>query len=221
MFSTTDHRQVAWDIETTGFGYDDYVTAMGFWWPDGHADLLCNIRGDEAAVERYETQLSEAADIPVRVTPVEDETELLRAATRVVFDRFDRERNRLIAFNADSWKGGFDLPFLRTRCLVRDVDWPFGGVQFADLWEPIKKRMNTTEITPGGSSADTNDLTGTHGLLFGRSEVSPSVLEEVPDDHTWHGERRYDPFEDSGSAVIRHREGDHLDVLRHNLADVH
>jgi len=43
----------------------------------------------------------------------------------------------------------------------------------------------------------------------------------VPDDHPWYAERRYDPLADSGSAAVHHRRGDHLTMLRHNLADVH
>jgi hypothetical protein len=37
---TTDREHVAWDIEITGFAYDDTTTVAGFWYPAGHADIL-------------------------------------------------------------------------------------------------------------------------------------------------------------------------------------
>jgi len=49
------------------------------------------------------------------VTIATDEAALLQATEYVLFERFDRDRNRLIAFNAESWKSGFDLPYIRTR----------------------------------------------------------------------------------------------------------
>ena len=94
----------------------------------------------------------------------------------------------------------------------------FNGIEFADLWEPVKKRLNTTH-TAYGASSDVNTLTGAHNILFDARE-SRRVLEDV-DGHVWYRESPYDPFEDSGSAAARYREGDFLPVLEHNLANVH
>lgn len=58
---------------------------------------------------------------------------LIANSDEELFDWFDKEYNRLVAYNADSWKGGFDLPFVRTRCIQRGVEWMFDGVTFADL----------------------------------------------------------------------------------------
>ena len=91
------------------------------------------------------------------------------------------------------------------------------GVEFADLWEPVKKRLNTTH-TAFGASSDVNTLTGAHAILFETGR--PAVLEDV-DGHAWYAGRDYDPFEDSGSAAARYQDGDLLSVLEHNLADVH
>jgi hypothetical protein len=211
---------VAWDIETTGFGWDDTITTAGFWWPAGRADLLLNAAADGADADRHERRLRDAAGVPVGVTVVDGEAALLRAMARLVFDRFDRDRNRLVAFNADSWQGGFDLPFVRTRCVVHGVDWVFDGAQFADLWDPLKKRVNTTHTVHDASVA-VNSLSGAHAVLFSWPEAAEAVFERADDDHPWYHGLDYDPFDDSGEAVAAHRRGDHLPVLLHNLADVH
>lgn len=137
----------------------------------------------------------------------------------VVFSRFDREHNRLVAFNADSWKGGFDLPFLRTRCFVQDQPWVFDGLQFADLWEPLKRRLNTTS-TASGSSTSVNSLTGSHALLC-RDATWTAPVCELPESHPLYQQIRYDPFTDSGSAVYCYSQEEYRPILEHNLADVH
>ena len=61
-----------------------------------------------------------------------DARELLEESRQVVFERLNRDYDWLVAYNAESWKGGFDLPFVRTRCIRQGVDWVFDGVLFAD-----------------------------------------------------------------------------------------
>lgn len=218
MFDRSDRAHVAWDIETTGFGWSDGITVSGLWFPGGHATLVLNAGPHHADGERLAESLTDTSGATVRVRVAEDENELLTAMGRVLFERFDREYNRLVAYNADSWQGGFDLPFIRTRCIRQDVDWLFDGVTFADLWQPVKKRLNTTH-TAYGTSEGANSLTGAHAVLFDSTSRGP-VLDES-DGHVWYAERDYDPFADSGSAAARYREGDLLRVLEHDLADVH
>lgn len=219
MYEKSDRDQVAWDIETTGFGWSAKITVSGFWFSDGHATLIVNAGPHDADGDDLARQLERARRSTVRVEVAGDERELLREMQQVVFEQFDRQYNRLVAFNADSWKGGFDLPFVRTRCIRRGVQWMFDGVLFADLWEPVKKRLNTT-VTSYGASTSANSLTGSYDLLFDQNDQLPSLLEDV-DGHAWYHESPYDPFESSGSASARYREGDLLSVCLHNLADVH
>lgn len=116
-----DRRHVAWDLETTGFQWNAEITVSGFWFPGGAgtAELVLNTGGATTEADRYEDQLESVSGATVTVTPAADETELLEEMRRILFERFDREYCRLVAFNADSWKGGFDLPFARMRCLTR------------------------------------------------------------------------------------------------------
>jgi hypothetical protein len=219
MYERSDRDHVAWDIETTGFGWSEEITVSGLWFPDGHASLVVNAGPHAVDGDGFEEHLSEVCGAPVSVTVAEDETDLLGEMRQVVFERFDRDYNRLVAYNAESWKGGFDLPFVRTRCIRRGVNWVFEGIVFADLWEPVKKRLNTTH-TAYGASDSANSLTGAYSLLFDRNDRLPGLFDER-EGHAWYRDRPYDPFEDSGSAAARYREGDLLPVLEHNLADVH
>lgn len=164
--SNSDRSHVAWDIETTGLSWSDQITVSGFWLPDGRARLILNANGEGVDTHTFEQHLEDVSGgVPVTVIPTSDESGLLQEMHQLVFDYFDREYDRLIAFNAESWKSGFDLPFTRTSCIAHGVDWVFDGIEFADLWDPLKKRLNTT-YSSYGSTSETNSLTGSHRILF-------------------------------------------------------
>lgn len=216
-----DRKQVAWDIETTGFAWSDQITVSGFWLPNNTAELIINTNGttlEQSTVERRLTDVSDG--VSVSVTTATDENELLMAMQEILFERFDKQYNRLIAFNAESWKNGFDLPFLRTRCIKHDTEWVFDGFQFADLWEPIKKRLNTTHVAFGGSTS-INSLTGAHELLLDNPHTTVGSNSDDTEEHSWYQQVQYDPFEDSSSAVACYKRNKLFPILQHNLADVH
>lgn len=215
-----DRRQIVWDIETTEFAWDTEITVSGFWFPQGAAELVLNTNGTTVEVDQFEAHLERVSGSDaVTVTAAEDEASLLETMRRIVFDRVDRDYCRLTAFNGDSWQGGFDLPFTRTRCLVQRVDWVFDGLMFCDCWEPITKRLNTTEAFRDKHD-DVNSLTGAHAILF--EHDAPRVLgSDETAEHPWYHDRQYDPFEDSGSASAHYDRDEFLPVLQHNMADVH
>ena len=217
-----DRSNVAWDIETTGFGWNDEITVAGFWFPDTHATLLLNTNQPSPHSDRLEAAFdTRPSELSVTVHACQSEADLLEEMQAVMFEEFDTNYSRLVAFNADSWKGGFDLPFIRTRCFRHDQQWVFDKVQFPDLWEPVKKRLNTTH-TAHDTSTSVNSLTGAHNLLF--SQLNPTVLDTGMDsgtDHTWYADNPYDTFDDSRRAVSSYESGEFLPVLKHNLADIH
>lgn len=133
-----DRRHVAWDLETTGFAWDAHFTVSGFWFLDGsgHAELVVNTGDTSIDIDQYETHLERVSDATVTITAADNETALLKALRRVLFDRFERDYNRLTAFHADSWKGGFDLPFLRTRCIDNGVEWVLTASRFSTSGSP-------------------------------------------------------------------------------------
>lgn len=180
---------VAFDLETSGFEPDAVVTVAGFA-TDVGAWLGLNTGGRPAAATRLREALEErtAGSVALEVRP--DEAGLLDALGAFASERVDGDRHYLCAFNGETWRGGFDLPFLRTACARHDVDWPFPDTAYADVRSMVD-RFNTGE---------TADLAGVYDQLVGRD----------------HG----DPFEDSAAAVEAFETGDWLALLGHNLADV-
>lgn len=75
----------------------------------------------------------------------------------------EKEHNmvRLIGKNTDNYRGGFDIPFLRTKYMMLNASWPFKGVENLDIGPLIKSLLQTKtyEIkTPSKSSLNKPDL---------------------------------------------------------------
>lgn len=195
---TTDRDLVAWDIETTGFLVTDSITVSGFRFPESQYVLILNTQGNQIDSRLIQSGLKKTHLGDVSVRTVSNDVEMLGEMQSVLFEYFEREYNRLVAYNGDNWSGGFDLPFVRTTCAVNDIEWVFDGIEFADLYDIIEKRMNTT-IDEGES----NDLVGAHQALVQDESYTDS-----------------DPFEDSKEAVESWERGDFIDVAMHNLSDL-
>jgi hypothetical protein len=105
-------------------------------------------------------------------------------------EQLDGDRHYLTAYNGETWNGGFDLPFCRTRFLQHEMDWPFRDVAYADMMQ-IVDRFDTN---------GQRDLVGVYDVLV--------------------GDETCDPFEDSAAAVDAFEDGDWLPLLKHNLADI-
>lgn len=180
---------VAFDIETSGFAPESIVTVAGLATELG-AWLGLNTGGRQADAKRLQSALQSRNGSAVHLVVRPDEAGLLAALGEFADARLDGDRHYLCAFNGETWHDGFDLPFLRTACARRDVDWPFGELAYADVRSMIK-RFNTGEV---------GDLAGVYDLLLGGDGG--------------------DPFEDSKAAVTAYKAGDWEDLLAHNLADI-
>ena len=189
-------EQVAFDIETTGFNVDDTVTAVGFAVPMG---VRVFVQAGEAAVtcDEVEVAVRDRVDEHVVVSLHDSETGLLDAVGGFASGRLRGEDVLLVAFNGEGWRGGFDLPFLRTRLAVTGVEWPFRDVPFADLLPVITQRFNTTI-----ESEEQSNLAGTYGALCDG------------------GLNGVDPFAESAEAVDAFYEGRITDLVVHNVVDV-
>lgn len=119
-----------------------------------------------------------------------DEKALLEALGKFVDERLDGDRHYLTAYNGERWRGGFDLPFLRSACLRNNVRWPFRDIAYADMMDAID-RFDT---------GDVSDLVGVYNHLIGTESC--------------------DPFEDSSEAVNAFENGNWEPLLLHNLADI-
>ena len=180
---------IAFDIETSGLDDDAVVTVAGFAHPLG-VELILNTGGRDADQNTLQTKLDDDAKGESSVEIVETESELLEAVTDVA-EKIDGDKHYLTAYNGETWQGGFDLPFCRTRFLAHDMAWPFGDVAYADMMEAVVDRFDTN---------DQRDLVGVYDELIG----TPTC----------------DPLDDSGAAVDAFNDGDWLPLLKHNLADI-
>jgi uncharacterized protein YprB with RNaseH-like and TPR domain len=181
---------VAFDIETSGLGEDAELTVAGFAHNLGQS-LVINVAGSDA-VNRKElvTALDEDSAKTVQLDVVDDERALLEYVATFASEQLDGDRHYLTAFNGETWSGGFDLPFCRTRFHRHGMDWPFGDLAYADMMQ-IVDRFET---------GDHADLVGVYDTLI--------------------GEDTCDPFDDSSQAVDAFENEDWLALLRHNLADI-
>ncbi len=219
MRERPERDHVAWDIETTGLEWSAQITAAGFWFSANHATIILNIGPHSIDRGRTVAVLEEQSGADVCLVPVRDEPSVLGEMQQIIFERFDRDYDRLVAFNADSWQGGFDLPFTRTRCIRHGHPWVFDGVVFSDLWEPVVKRLNTT-LPTGQPTESVNSLTGAYRLLCSGNEAVGELVRTAESHHVY-GSQPYDPFDDSESTVGQYERGNLQAVCAHNLADIH
>ena len=186
----SDLDPIAFDIETDGFGDGAVITVAGFAHDLG-ASLVCTRDGRNAPEHTpLVTTLDQHYSGTVQVDFVDDERALLEAVATFATHQLDGDRHYLTAFNGETWSGGFDLPFCRTRFLQHEMDWPFGDVAYADMMQ-IVDRFDTN---------DQSDLVGVYDALLGAETC--------------------DPFADSAAAVDAFEDGEWLPLLKHNLADI-
>jgi hypothetical protein len=188
-------EQVAFDIETTGFSVDDEVTVVGFMVPMGVQVFLQtggrSASGVEASVE------ADVSETLVNVSTHASEGELLGAVSEFVEQRLCDSDLLLVAYNGERWRGGFDLPFLRTRYAQLDVPWPFVDVAYADVMPVMTDRFNTT--------VDGDECSGLADAYTVLCDGSDGEL---------------DPFAESQEAVAAFEDGRFAALVLHNVADV-
>ncbi len=184
-----DLDPIAFDIETSGFGNESELTVAGFASTLGEVVVL-NTAGREANSTELEQRLTEHSAQGVDVIVVDDEAGLLGAVEEIATNRLNSDRHYLTAYNGETWKGGFDLPYLRTACIAHDVEWPFPNMAYADVFEFVD-RFDTH---------DEKGLVGVYRELIGKESC--------------------DPFEDSAEAVDAFENADWEPLLLHNLADI-
>lgn len=191
--SSLEH--VAIDIETTGFTVNDEVTTVGFGLEMG---VRVFVQSGGRSVDNLEATVEDRVAEVVKLSVHESEAAMFEAVNRFTQDRLQDDGVLLVGYNAEVWKGGFDLPFLRTRLARADVAWPFEDLPYADLLPVVTERFNTSI-----DSDDTvQDLDSVYECLIGGSD----------------GE--LDPFEESAEAVTAFEDGRFADLVFHNVSDI-
>jgi len=186
----TELTTIAFDIETTGFGADDKLTVVGF--DSAVSSRVFLNTGDSAPATALADRVNDTLQTPVQLTFHDSEPELLTELATFVTSTLTQRDAKLVAYNGERWNGGFDLPFLRTRCCTHGFEWPFGTLPYVDVMDVFEKRFNTSE----------DSLSGVYGELIG------SGLNDL------------DPFADSGEAVTVWEEGTYEPLVTHNVADI-
>ena len=181
---------IAFDIETSGLDEDAVITVAGFAHELGESIILNTGGRDIDDRQSLVTTLDEQSAGTVQLEIVDSEKALLGSLATFATHQLNGDRHYLTAFNGETWNGGFDLPFCRTRFLNYDMSWPFGDVAYADMMQ-IVDRFDTH---------DHSDLVGVYETLIGNETC--------------------DPFEDSAEAVDAYDDGSWLPLLKHNLADI-
>jgi len=181
---------IAFDIETSGLGDDAVITVAGFAHEIGESIILNTGGREPADQQRLATDLDEHSTGAVSLVVGADEAELLEEISEIASSQIDGDRHYLTAYNGETWNGGFDLPFCRTRFLDHDMEWPFRDLAYADMMETVD-RFDT---------GDERDLVGVY---------------EQPI-----GDESCDPFKNSEAAVDVYEAAEWLPLLKHNLADI-
>jgi hypothetical protein len=183
----SDLSPVAFDIETTGLSPDAQITVAGLAHELG-VTMALNTGGRPADRDELVAALDESAHV-VDCTVCQTESELLDALASDA-QRLDEDSHYLTAFNGEVWNGGFDLQFLRSRCVAHDREWPFPDLAYADVLDAVDR------FATGGA----NDLEGCYETLVGGETC--------------------DPFGDSEAAVTAWENAEWEPLLLHNLADI-
>jgi len=188
-------KTAAIDIETTGTAPEDQITVMGVDIPMGSRVFLNT--GERTYPEAITDRVDQDFDSVVQITAHDCEAALLEAFRSFALQRFGGSRDsrddefKFAAYNGETWKGGFDLPFIRTRCQSHGVGWPLHG-PYIDVMAVVGDRFN----------------------------VSDKSLETTYEELVGEGLTASDPFEESGEAVESWRAGNFESLLRHNVADI-
>lgn len=194
MTGTLAH--VAFDIETTGLDAADEVTVVGF-----ELELGCRVfyqtGGRETASDEIQTAVQDRTGTHVEVSAHQSERALLEAVSAFVATRLRSADVLLVAYNGETWRGGFDLPFLRTRYAACDVAWPFRDLPYADVLPIVRDLFNTTV-----GDEESADLDTAYEILCAGDAGA------------------VDPFAESDEAVAAFENGRFEDVVLHNVADI-
>lgn len=204
MFEPTHKTNVAIDIETSGFQADGTVTVFGMLVESNgerHAHVVLNTGGRSADADGIRSVVEDASHNQLNLITVMDEVSLLDEVRSLLFEHFDKEYNRIVAYNGQTWRGGFDIPFLRSRYNSHGIEWALHGCDYVDLYPIVSKRFHTALPDGNGDLEDHNDLVRAHRFL-------------CEPDH------EFDPYESSEQAVTDHYNKEFTPLVQHNVSDI-
>lgn len=141
---------VSFDIETTGFLANDVITT--FTVADGETyNAWVNTNGAECDASSTIEDIRETTGLSVSIQFASSEEELLSSVHDFIRASYSSDSTVFVAYNGERWKGGFDIPFIRTRCVLHNLPFPLKGYSYTDAQEVFgdKGRFNTTTTVDG------------------------------------------------------------------------
>jgi hypothetical protein len=134
---------IPFDIETTGTTAESKSTVIGYL-HDGtyHTHYLIPDEVSGVPVQEEEHVDNHDADVgPIKKVGYKDEENLISNAFN------DLEAGMvLVGFCSNE----FDLPFLRTRCVINGMDWPYAMYRTMDLMKQFQYNFNSKVVDING-----------------------------------------------------------------------
>lgn len=213
MFRASEN--ISFDIETTGLDVDDKITVFGFYPDANDALMMLNAGGSSKSAESIADELEQYTTDDINLIVVQNEHELLKEHLVKFSNRLDNKDQgfqRLCGYNVETWGGGFDLPFIRTRCIKNDISWFLTGQYVADVFPEVKKYLHTTTQKVKLSTVETDSDEDDY------QTVTSNGLDEAHE--MLCGCNTQDVFDDSKEATTRYNDEDFAAVLAHCYFDV-
>ena len=94
-----------------------------------------------------------------------------------------RKNGLLVTYNGENYRGGFDFPFLRSKCIQQGIEWQLSGVKHLDLLPLVRKYLNTTGYEPPSKSNlyadDMKRLAEANGIEYSNKSQCYEELEQL------------------------------------------
>lgn len=165
----TNSENIAFDIETTGLdSVNSEITMIGFEPDDENDNTIFLINTDP--FENVEEQLRKENSIQIDYVLFDSEYKLLNKGLRMISEQLNTEQQRLYAYNGKTWDGGFDIPFIRTRCIQHNIEWILHDIYYIDVYPSIKKDIYTQKQN---NKKSYNDLDNAHEILSNKTIKDP------------------------------------------------
>lgn len=217
-----NNGNICFDIETTGLTAEDKITVIEFVKGKEFVALLnVNNKNSDKKEEIREYMYEETDNSKFNkfiIACYDNEEELLENGFQTFIDDMDIRNQRLIAYNGKVWKGGFDIPFMKTRMIKNGTGNLFTNkddlnVYYADLLPEIQNNFNTVMKTDEILSEEEKQ-----DLKNPRKNKSFNDLDTA---HKIFGEEDIiDNFDSSKEAVTEYENGNIEKVLLHCHKDV-
>ena len=97
----------------------------------------------------------------------------------------------IVTWNGENYRGGFDFPWLRSKCIQEGIEWQLAGVDHLDLLPLVRKYINTTHYVteiPSKSSlkaADLKELAKVNVIDYQNKKQAHKALKELGKETDW------------------------------------